>query len=67
MLFRSLDALALTHGVRLLPRYHFDRADVIVSFDADFLGTWVSPVEHTRGYVSRRHVDGARPGASAAM
>src|SRR5207244_7125601 len=35
-----LDAHALTHGARLLPRYRFDRADVIVSFDSDFLGTW---------------------------
>ncbi len=23
-------------------------------FDADFLGTWISPVEYTRGYASRR-------------
>jgi molybdopterin-containing oxidoreductase family iron-sulfur binding subunit len=52
-----LDAHALTHGARQLPRYRFDRADVIVSFDADFLGTWISPVEFTRGYTSRRRVD----------
>ena len=43
-----LDAHALTHGARQLPRYRFDRADAIVSFDADFLGTWISPVEFTR-------------------
>jgi molybdopterin-containing oxidoreductase family iron-sulfur binding subunit len=49
-----LDAHALTHGARVLPRYRFDRADVIVSFDADFLGTWISPVEYTRAYSSRR-------------
>jgi Fe-S-cluster-containing dehydrogenase component len=53
-----LDAHAITHGARLLPRYRVDRADVIVSFDADFLGTWMSPVEFTRGYTSRRRVDG---------
>ncbi len=56
-----LDAYALTHGERLLPRYHFDRADVIVSFGADFLGTWISPVEYTRGHSSRRRVDGRTP------
>jgi len=39
-----------SHGVRALPRYHFDRAEVIVSFGADFLGTWISPVEHTFAY-----------------
>src|SRR6185436_9311419 len=52
-----LDAHALTHGVRQLPRYRFDRADVIVSFDADFLRTWLSPVEFTRAYARRRRVD----------
>ena len=52
-----LDAHALTHGARQLPRYRFDRAEVIVAFDADFLGTWMSPVEFTRGYTSRRRVD----------
>jgi molybdopterin-containing oxidoreductase family iron-sulfur binding subunit len=51
-----LDAYALTHGVRLLPRYRFDRADVVVGLDADFLGTWISPVEFTRGYSARRRV-----------
>ena len=56
-----LDAHALTHGARQLPRYRFDRADVIVSFDADFLGTWISPVEYTRGYTSRRRVDERQP------
>ncbi|MEO8255990.1 MAG: 4Fe-4S dicluster domain-containing protein [Acidobacteriota bacterium] len=59
-----LDAHALTHGVRLLPRYRFDRADVIVGVDADFLGTWISPVEFTRGYTSRRRVDDRQPARS---
>jgi Fe-S-cluster-containing dehydrogenase component len=59
-----LDAHALTHGARILPRYRFDRADVIVSFDADFLGTWISPVEYTRAYTSRRRVDERSPAMS---
>src|SRR5207248_360928 len=49
-----LDAHQQTHGMRLLPHYRFDQADVIASFDADFLGTWISPVEFTRDYSSRR-------------
>jgi molybdopterin-containing oxidoreductase family iron-sulfur binding subunit len=49
-----LDAHQETHGARILPHYRFDRADVIVSFDADFLGTWISPVEFARDYASRR-------------
>jgi molybdopterin-containing oxidoreductase family iron-sulfur binding subunit len=49
-----LDAHQATHGSRSLPKYKFDAADVVISFDADFLGTWVSPVEFTKGYASRR-------------
>jgi molybdopterin-containing oxidoreductase family iron-sulfur binding subunit len=61
-----LEAYTLTHGRRLVPRYRFDQADVVVSFDADFLGTWISPVEYTRGYSSRRKVDSRPAGAAAA-
>lgn len=49
-----LDSHEKTHGSRVLPRYRFERADVIVSFGADFLGTWISPVEFTAGWRSRR-------------
>jgi molybdopterin-containing oxidoreductase family iron-sulfur binding subunit len=56
-----LDAHERTHDVRLLPHYRFDRADVIVAFDADFLGTWISPVEFTRGYRAGRLPSGDTP------
>jgi molybdopterin-containing oxidoreductase family iron-sulfur binding subunit len=59
-----LDAHERTHGARILPRYHLDRADVIVSFDADFLGSWVSPVEHTRAYRAGRPLTGTPPQTS---
>ena len=49
-----LDAHEKTHGVRVLPRYRLDRADVIVGFDADFLGAWLAPVELTEAWQSRR-------------
>jgi len=56
-----LDAHQRTHGVRLLPQYRFERAAVIVSFDADFLGTWISPVEYTAGYRAGRALEGHSP------
>jgi Fe-S-cluster-containing dehydrogenase component/anaerobic selenocysteine-containing dehydrogenase len=59
-----LEAHAQTHGARLMPQYRFDQADVIVSFDADFLGTWVSPLQYTRGYSSKRRIDEASPAKS---
>jgi MoCo/4Fe-4S cofactor protein with predicted Tat translocation signal len=41
-------------GEKLLPRYRFDKADYIVSIDADFLGAWLSPVEFTKQFTAKR-------------
>ncbi len=42
---------------RKLPTYRFDAAKVIVSLGADFLGTWLSPVEMAIGYSKGRKID----------
>jgi len=42
-------------GKAVLPHYNFDKADVIVSFGADFLGSWISPSEFTTQYVQNRN------------
>jgi len=44
-------------GLRAIPDYRFDKAKVVVSFAADFLGTWLSPVEYTKQYTSSRRLD----------
>ncbi len=49
-----LDAHETTHNARVLPHYRLDQADVIVAFGADFLGTWISPVEFTAAWQTRR-------------
>lgn len=49
-----LDAHEITHGRRVLPWYRIDKAKVIVGFDADFLGTWISPVEFTKAWATQR-------------
>ncbi|QSQ24100.1 TAT-variant-translocated molybdopterin oxidoreductase [Pyxidicoccus parkwayensis] len=54
------EAHRITHGVRVVPDYRFDHAKVIVSFGADFLGTWVSPVAFTRQYTEARDAAGKR-------
>jgi len=51
------DAHLKTHGVRTQPRYRFDEAEVVAGFGADFLGTWISPVEYTAGYHAGRRLD----------
>jgi molybdopterin-containing oxidoreductase family iron-sulfur binding subunit len=49
-------AAELTYGRRVVPRYRFDKADMIVSFGADFLGAWGSNVENNRGFAANRKV-----------
>jgi hypothetical protein len=44
----------LCFGRTDLPVYQLDAADVLVSFGADFLETWRSPVELTRQYAAFR-------------
>lgn len=45
-------------GKQVIPAYNFDKSNLVVSFGADFLGTWISPVEYTKAWASRRKVDG---------
>jgi MoCo/4Fe-4S cofactor protein with predicted Tat translocation signal len=45
----------------VIPDYHFDKAQVIVSFEADFLGTWISPVEFSAQYAVNRKVNPEKP------
>jgi len=57
------DAIAAAHeelyGARVVPDYRLDAAEVVVSFDADFLGTWVAPAAFARQWSDAR--DTARP------
>ena len=46
-----------SHGVGMIPYYRFDKADLILSIEADFLGTWLSPEIHTKQFSSRRDPD----------
>jgi len=49
-----------TFGKRAIPSYNFAKAKVIVSLGADFLGTWLNPVEFARQYAQTRKLkDGA--------
>jgi MoCo/4Fe-4S cofactor protein with predicted Tat translocation signal len=49
------------YGKKAIPSYQFDKAQTIVSLSADFLGTWLSPVEFSRQYASNRKVSGEAP------
>jgi molybdopterin-containing oxidoreductase family iron-sulfur binding subunit len=43
-------------GQKALPSYRFDKADVIVNFNADFLGSWISPVEFAQQWIQKRKI-----------
>ena len=48
-----------THGTNAIPQYRFDQAKVIVSINADFLGTWMTANKFTKDYGMRRKPEGA--------
>jgi MoCo/4Fe-4S cofactor protein with predicted Tat translocation signal len=42
-------------GKAVIPKYNFHKADLVVSFGADFLGTWISGEEFTSQYIENRN------------
>jgi Fe-S-cluster-containing dehydrogenase component/anaerobic selenocysteine-containing dehydrogenase len=48
------EAHSRTHGTPAIPQYRFDNAKLVVSFGADFLGTWIAPTQFTRDYSAAR-------------
>lgn len=60
--FSAVDysAIARAHeiveGTRRIPYLNFEKADVVLSVDADFLGSWLRPVDFTKQFSKRRRV-----------
>jgi molybdopterin-containing oxidoreductase family iron-sulfur binding subunit len=54
----------LSYGAAVVPHYRFDRANVVVSLGADFLGGWLSPVEYARDWASLRKLHGTNPASA---
>ena len=48
------EANRLVFGHEAIPDYRLDKCDLIVSFAADFLETWVSPVKWIRRFAGQR-------------
>ena len=49
-------------GIKGLPSYRMDEADMLISFGADFLETWLSPVEYARKFKKMHAIDNGRKG-----
>jgi anaerobic selenocysteine-containing dehydrogenase/Fe-S-cluster-containing dehydrogenase component len=62
----AYEALKFAHaqlfGDPMLPSLHLDRADVLVGFGADFLETWISPVEYARKFKAMHGFQEGRKG-----
>ncbi|UOF02318.1 TAT-variant-translocated molybdopterin oxidoreductase [Bdellovibrio reynosensis] len=43
-----------SYGEAVVPNYRFDKAKMIVSVDADFLGTWIAPTTYTAQFTEGR-------------
>lgn len=43
-------------GAAIIPSYDFSKAQVIVSIGADFLGTWLSPIEFSKQFATNRQL-----------
>ena len=51
-----LEACKEATGMRVLPTYDFSKSKVVVSFGADFLGSWLSSTEYSRQFAKTRRV-----------
>ena len=46
----------LNFGKALIPFYHFEHAEVMVGFNADFLGTWLMPTTFSKQFSKGRKI-----------
>ena len=52
------EATRIAFGQNVIPSFDFGSARFILSFGADFLETWLSPVAHARGFARARSTAG---------
>ena len=52
------------YGKKAIPTYQFQDAKVIVSLAADFLGTWLNPVQFAKQYATNRKINEKNPSLS---
>ncbi|HEV8510055.1 MAG TPA: molybdopterin-dependent oxidoreductase [Gemmatimonadales bacterium] len=55
----------MAFGTATLPTYDFANARYLLSFGADFLDTWLSPVEFQNGFARSHAFDAGRPASMA--
>jgi anaerobic selenocysteine-containing dehydrogenase len=58
-------AYRMLYGRDTLPVHDFSRAEMVVSFGADFMETWLSPVQYTHDFVEAHSYAGGRGAGSS--
>ena len=48
------EAYQMSFGQAIIPGFRFDKAHLVVGFNADFLGTWLQPIAFARQYSAAR-------------
>jgi anaerobic selenocysteine-containing dehydrogenase/Fe-S-cluster-containing dehydrogenase component len=44
------EACDIVYGKKVIPNFAFENSDLILSFGADFLETWIAPTQYARGW-----------------
>lgn len=57
-----LEANATSFGKAAIPSYLFNKANVIVGLNCDFLGTWISPLEYAAQWAETRKLRSGKNG-----
>ena len=57
-----IQANSSSFGAAVIPSYDFSKAKVIVGVNADFLGTWLSPIEFAAQWAENRRLSSAKGG-----
>jgi anaerobic selenocysteine-containing dehydrogenase/Fe-S-cluster-containing dehydrogenase component len=55
-------ASRMIYGIDAVPVHDFSNAEVVITFGADFLETWLSPVDYAHGFVQGRAYSQGRRG-----
>jgi len=56
------EANKLSFGIEEIPTYKLENADYVLSFGADFLETWLSPVQYARSFSKLKTVKNGKVG-----
>lgn len=54
------EAQKISYGAAVVPHYHFEKSLLTVSLDADFLGTYLSPVHFSRDFKKAHDPEGKK-------